>query len=189
MSKSIPSNTEKLKVISNILDNLSVPIAVGTACYNGNGDIEDIKIVYMNKAFLDETKEFVKIGDSYHSLQKLLPSPTNWLAICINALTTGETYEDNYYSEKTDKWYHMIVHKCGKSCCSFTLVNLNKSRLNQYNLTNRQLIIARKIIERKKYATIADEVYISTALIKKECKEIFTKTKVTSKNEFILKFK
>ena len=180
--------SEQIKVVSDILNNLSIPIAVGTACYNKNGDIEDIKIVCLNKAFRDETQNLVKEGDSYHSLQKLLPSSIDWLTVCINALATGETYEDNYYSNETNKWYHTIVHKCGKSCCSFTLVNLNKSRLNQYNLTNRQLIIARKIIERKKYATIADEVYISTALIKKECKEIFTKTKVKSKNEFILKF-
>lgn len=171
-----------------ILDNLLIPIVVGKACYDLHGKIIDVKISYLNKAYATECNDFMKVGESYHMLQKKLPDDSNWFSVYCSVLETGTTYEAEFFSEVNKKWYQMIVQKCGSDSCSFTLIKTNKDKLTEYTLSQRQVNIARKVLQRKQYKIIADEVFVSTALVKKECKEIYSATGVKSKNEFLLKF-
>lgn len=171
-----------------ILDNLILPLIVCKACYNSDGVIYDIQVTYVNNQYLQTTQNFTNVGQNYLSLKTQLPHGIDWFEICTKTIETGVPYEGEYYATRTGKSYHMIVQKCSSDSCSFSLLELKKTKLEQYRLSNRQMLIAKKILERKKYSVIANEVFISVPLVKKECKQIFEITGVHLKNEFLIKF-
>ncbi|MDG1729280.1 MAG: helix-turn-helix transcriptional regulator [Algibacter sp.] len=59
----------------------------------------------------------------------------------------------------------------------------------EYNFTNRENEIAIQILKRKNYKDISSNMFISYGTVRKHASNIFTKSNVSNKDEFIDKFK
>jgi DNA-binding CsgD family transcriptional regulator len=59
----------------------------------------------------------------------------------------------------------------------------------EYNFTNRENEIAIQILKRKNYKDISSNMFISYGTVRKHASNIFTKSNVSNKEEFIDKFK
>lgn len=59
----------------------------------------------------------------------------------------------------------------------------------EYNFTNRENEIAIQILKRKSYKDISSNMFISNGTVRKHASNIFTKTNVSNKEEFVAKFK
>ena len=67
--------------------------------------------------------------------------------------------------------------------------NFRKERkFNQYNLTSREIEIATLILQKYKYKEIADMMYITEKTVSKHASNIFKKTEVKNKKDFLKNF-
>lgn len=180
-----------LSITDTVLDNLPFPIVIGKAVFDGAGSIEDIAVVYVNQMHREITSDFLKVGDTYKSLQRSLPADVDWYKLCTDTLRSGTKSELDYFSTRIHKWFHLIAQKCENDYCGITIVDVTDKRnaVNQYPLSARQLLIAQYVIKNMQYKEISNTLLLSVALVKKECKALFCITGTQDKKSFILKFK
>jgi diguanylate cyclase (GGDEF)-like protein len=121
-------------LLKEMVDNLVVPVVVTKACYNDKGDIVDIKVIYVNSQYSKQTKQFLKVGDSYQTLQHILPDGIDWFERTVVTLKTGVPYESEYFTKRINTWFHMTVQRVGKDICVFTIINVTSEKVKDNHL-------------------------------------------------------
>jgi len=123
------------KDAKDLLDNLSVPVVIVKAVPGKSPDeLEDFIVIYVNKEYQSQTKEFAKPGDSMKELKNILPQKIDWIAVCRTVLHDDSCYEDDYLTLRLHVWFHMKVQKYGDDMCVFTLSNVTSVKVKERHL-------------------------------------------------------
>lgn len=134
MSKQEFSETSISSISKSLLDDLAIPVVVGKGRYDEEGKLIDIVVVFVNKQHLEQTHNFLKIGDSYSTLVKILPKGVDWFGICDKTIRTGEPYETDYFTSRINTWFHLIIKRYDKDLCVFTINNVTSEKQKESHL-------------------------------------------------------
>ena len=121
-------------LVEYLLKQLAVPVVVGKACYNDLGNITDIKVVYVNEQHTKQTKNFLKVGDTYLTLKQILPPGIDWFNSCISVLKTGIPFEYDYFTSRINVWFHLVMQKLTSDLCVFTIYNITSEKIKESHL-------------------------------------------------------
>lgn len=112
-----------------VLDDLAIPVVIGKAKFDDKGKLIDVIIVYANKQHMEQTHNFLKIGDSYNStLIKALPKGIDWFGVFDQTIKTGLPYETDYFTSRINTWFHLIIKRYAQDLCVFTITNVTSEK-------------------------------------------------------------
>ena len=153
---------------TDLLDNLNVPIILVQAVYDDSHTLSDVKVIYVNKQYKEQTKGFAKPGDSYSVLKKVLPKEIDWLMVCDKVIKSGQQYEDDYLTLRLHVWFHMAVQKFGEDMVVFTLSNVTSVKIKEKHLEFLEMNDKKTGLANSASFNKSLEVYINEASQRKE---------------------
>ncbi len=151
------------KDFQKIVESVSTPILVARPIFDGENEISDFEVLFVNPAFSKKIpSSFIKEGDSFSMLEPKIGSEIQWKEVAARILKSKNPESKTVYSSVLSFWMRLSISSTddGLLILSITDVSEEKMREQQLRRQNTRL------------ASLTDEISVSTESLRAKLEKI-----------------
>ena len=151
----------ELSEFKNCIDKSQFPIVIAKPIYIDN-DITDFKILYFNETFSSKFSSLLDIGNLYSEVKDKISLQLSFIDFAKEALTTGETKCDTFYSTTYSCWLKITMNATINNNLFFSLIDITQEKEREQQLKRQNL----------RLAALTDELSLSRENLKNKLENI-----------------